>query len=140
MADTENKSVKKRNKGWDNLISQDMRTLEERQKIGQMGGIKSGESRRRMKTFKEELQALLAMDIEDANGNKVNVQEKVNMALIVKATKGDVKAYEAIRDTLGQKPVEEKSVVVSAPLESRIEIIEEMNRRLYGDTKPKQDN
>lgn len=140
MADTENKSVKKRNKGWDNLISQDMRTLEERQKIGQMGGIKSGESRRRMKTFKEELQALLAMDIEDANGNKINAQEKVNMALIVKATKGDVKAYEAIRDTLGQKPVEEKSVVVSAPLESRIEIIEEMNRRLYGDTKPKQDN
>lgn len=138
MSDTENKSVK--NKGWDNLIPYVKGDNTGKSEAGKIGGVKSGESKRRMKTFKEELQALLAMDIEDANGNKVNAQEKVNMALIVKATKGDVKAYEAIRDTLGQKPVEEKSVVVSAPLESRIEIIEEMNRRLYGDTKPKQDN
>ena len=138
MADTENKSVK--NKGWNNLIPYVKGDNTGKSEAGKIGGVKSGESKRRMKTFKEELQALLAMDIEDANGNKVNAQEKVNMALIVKATKGDVKAYEAIRDTLGQKPVEEKSVVVSAPLESRIEIIEEMNRRLYGDTKPKQDN
>lgn len=133
MADTDNKSVKKKNKGWNNLISQDMRTLEERQKIGQMGGIKSGESRRRMRTFKEELQALLALDIVDQDGDKGNAQEKINLAIIKKAAKGDVKAYEAIRDTLGQKPVEEKSVVVSAPLESRIEVIDELNRRLYGD-------
>lgn len=139
MADTENNSVNKKNPK-DNIISLADRTMEERQAIGRLGGIKSGESKRRMKTFKEELQALLAMDIEDANGNKVNAQEKVNMALIVKATKGDVKAYEAIRDTLGQKPVEEKSVVVSAPLESRIEVIDELNRRLYGDKNPKQDN
>ena len=139
MADTENNSVNKKNPK-DNIISLADRTMEERQAIGRLGGIKSGESKRRMKTFKEELQALLAMDIEDANGNKVNAQEKVNMALIVKATKGDVKAYEAIRDTLGQKPVEEKSVVVSAPLESRIEVIDELNRRLYGDKNPKPDN
>lgn len=138
MADTENKSVK--NKGWNNLIPYVKGDTTGKSEAGKLGGKASGESKRRMKTFKEELQALLAMDIEDANGNKINAQEKVNMALIIKATKGDVKAYEAIRDTLGQKPVEEKSVVVSAPLESRIEIIEEMNRRLYGDTKPKQDN
>ena len=47
---TEEKIVK--NKGWNNLVSQDKRTLEERQKIGRLGGIKSGESRRKMKNRK----------------------------------------------------------------------------------------
>lgn len=107
---------------------------------GMKGGKASGEARRRMKTFKEELQALLATDIVDSDGDKGNAQEKINLAIIKKAAKGDVKAYEAIRDTLGQKPVEEKSVVVTAPLESRIEAVEEMRRRFYEDENESKDN
>lgn len=132
---TEEKIVK--NKGWNNLVSQDKRTLEERQKIGRLGGIKSGESRRRMKTFKEELQALLEAEVENAKGEKTTVQKNINSALILKAAKGDVKAYEVIRDTLGQKPVEEKTVVLSTPLESRIEVVEEMKKRFYDDDSKK---
>lgn len=132
---TEEKIVK--NKGWNNLVSQDKRTLEERQKIGRLGGIKSGESRRKMKTFKEELQALLEAEVENAKGEKTTVQKNINSALILKAAKGDVKAYEVIRDTLGQKPVEEKTVVLSTPLESRIEVVEEMKKRFYDDDSKK---
>lgn len=108
---------------------------------GRLGGIASGESKRRMKTFREELKELLEVEVENGKGEKVTVQKNINSALILKAAKGDVKAYEVIRDTLGQKPVEEKSVMVSAPLESRIEIVEEMRKRFYvDDNDKKQDN
>ena len=137
---TEEKNVKKRNPSWDNIISMADRTVEERKEIGRLGGIKSGESKRRMKTFREELMALLSVEMENNKGEKTTVQKNINSALILKAAKGDVRAYEVIRDTLGQKPVEEKSVMVSAPLESRIEIVEEMRKRFYEDDNKKQDN
>lgn len=106
---------------------------------GRLGGIASGESKRRMKTFREELQALLEVEVENGKGEKTTVQKNINSALILKAAKGDVKAYEVIRDTLGQKPVEEKSVVIAGPLESRIEVIAEMKKRFYEDDGEKQD-
>lgn len=79
---------------------------------GQKGGKASGESKRRMKTFKEELQQLLQMEILNKNGEKISTQQNINSALILKAAKGDVRAYEVIRDTLGQRPKDEKEVVV----------------------------
>lgn len=137
---TEEKNVKKRNPSWDNIISMADRTEEERKEIGRLGGIKSGESKRRMKTFREELMALLSVEMENNKGEKTTVQKNINSALILKAAKGDVRAYEVIRDTLGQKPVEEKSVVIASPLESRIEIVDEMKKRFYEDDNKKQDN
>jgi len=79
---------------------------------GRLGGIKSGESKRRMKTFREELQAILETEMLNAKGEKVSYQKNINSALILKAAKGDVRAYEVIRDTLGQRPKDEKEVVV----------------------------
>ena len=79
---------------------------------GQKGGKASGEAKRRMKTFKEELQQLLQMEILNKNGEKISTQQNINSALILKAAKGDVRAYEVIRDTLGQRPKDEKEVVV----------------------------
>lgn len=79
---------------------------------GQKGGTASGESKRRMKTFREELQQLLQIEILNKNGEKISTQQNINSALILKAARGDVRAYEVIRDTLGQKPKDEKEVVV----------------------------
>lgn len=135
---TEEKIVK--NKGWDNLIPYKKGDNTGKSEAGKIGGVKSGESKRRMKTFREELIALLSVEMENNKGEKTTVQKNINSALILKAAKGDVRAYEVIRDTLGQKPVEEKSVMVSAPLESRIEIVEEMRKRFYEDDNKKQDN
>lgn len=64
---------------------------------GKKGGIKSGEKRRERKALKEELLLLLS-------DNKL--QEKISLALIQKAINGDVRAFEVIRDTIGEKPTE----------------------------------
>lgn len=61
------------------------------------GGIKSGETRRRRKTLREELLALL---------EKGDTQENMTLALIQKAMNGDVQAFNSIRDTIGEKPVD----------------------------------
>lgn len=58
---------------------------------------KSDEAKKQRKTLREELLALL----EDAD-----TQEKVSLALIQQAKKGNTKAFEVIRDTIGEKPVD----------------------------------
>ena len=78
------------------------RTKEEQKKIATLGGVKSGEARRKKKLLRQELEILL--DITDKN-NKT-IQEKICFALIKKASEGDTKAFEIIRDTIGQKPIE----------------------------------
>lgn len=64
---------------------------------GRKGGIASGEAKRRRKSLREQLEILLE------NGN---TQESVAVALIEKAMGGDVKAFEVLRDTIGEKPVD----------------------------------
>ena len=105
---------------------------EEAKKNGMKGGIASGEARRRMKTFREELQALLETEIMNAKGEKISYQKNINSALILKAAKGDVRAYEVIRDTLGQKPKDEKEVVVVAEngLSINLDLVKKMEDKL----------
>ncbi len=75
---------------------------EQRQKdLGKLGGIASGEAKREKKLLKELLEEALNKDTETGN-EYVNITR----ALIKEANKGNVKAYEVIRDTLGQKPVD----------------------------------
>lgn len=80
-----------------NLIPFNERTEDELKEIAKRGGIKSGEVRRARKTLKQELLALLSND---------KMQEKISTALIEKASKGNTKAFEVIRDTIGEKPTE----------------------------------
>lgn len=76
---------------------QPVRTKKEAREKGRNGGIKSGEARRARKTFKEELLLLLA------NGD---TQNKISLALLQKAMNGDTKAFEVLRDTVGEKPID----------------------------------
>lgn len=78
---------------------ENLRTLtsEEAREIGRKGGIKSGEARRERKTLKEELLLLLSQG---------NTQEKISLSLIAQAMEGNVKAFETIRDTVGEKPTD----------------------------------
>lgn len=69
------------------------------------GGIASGESRRRRKLLRECLDELLAREYT-ADGKTLTGSEALAAALMKKAMKGDVKAFEALRDTAGEKPVE----------------------------------
>lgn len=107
---TDKKNVNQ--KSLDNLVPFKKGDTTDKAENGRLGGIKSGESKRRMKTFKEELQAILETEMLNAKGEKISYQKNINSALILKAAKGDVRAYEVIRDTLGQRPKDEKEVVV----------------------------
>lgn len=74
-----------------------VRTKKEARERGSKGGIRSGEVRRERKTLREELLLLLSTG---------NTQEKISLALLQKALNGDTKAFEVVRDTVGEKPTQ----------------------------------
>ncbi|EFC96717.1 prophage LambdaCh01, terminase, large subunit, PBSX family, partial [Hungatella hathewayi DSM 13479] len=86
------------------------RTTEEQRAIAIAGGKASGEARRRKANFRRTLNMLLTAEIDspewtpvlEALGLESTLESAVNAAVIKKALAGNVKAYEAIRDTLGQ--------------------------------------
>ena len=85
-----------------NLIPMNERTESEQRAIASAGGKASGEARRKRKTLKEELLLMLS------DGD---IQEKISLALINEAINGNnagsvTKAFEVIRDTIGERPVE----------------------------------
>lgn len=96
-------------------------TSEEARKNGSKGGKKSVEVRRRKKLLKELLEE--ALEKETRTGN---MAVDITNALIKKAKKGNVKAYEVIRDTLGQKPVE--NVNFNNPKATKV--LESINKQL----------
>lgn len=82
-----------------------IRTKSEAREKGKKGGIKSGEVRAQRKTLKEELLALLEVKVEDKT-----MQEKISFSLIQEALSGNVKAFETIRDTIGEKPQDKVNI------------------------------
>jgi hypothetical protein len=101
----------------ENLIPQSERTKEEQREIARMGGIASGEARRRKKTFKEAL--LIALDIE--KGDKT-VQEIGVEALLQKFMSGDIQAFTTVRDTVGEKPTDKVEAAVNSEVNINIEL------------------
>lgn len=105
---------------------------EEAKKNGAKGGRASGEARRRKKTMRENLELILSMplkngksdNIEDAedlqsfSGANMTVEQALIMAQVKKAAKGDLNAFEAIRDLIGEKVTKsEVSVQSNNPFE-----------------------
>ena len=80
-----------------NLIPNSDRTPSELREMARNGGLASGEARRKRKTLKEELLLMLS---------EGETQQSVTLALIEKAMSGDTKAFEVIRDTIGEKPID----------------------------------
>ena len=100
-------SKKKKRKTDKNLIPFNELTQAEQRKIAQMGGKKSGEVRRERKKLKELLEIALSLpDEETGEQNDMSM----TCAIVREAKKGNVTAYLAIRDTLGEKPTEKVDV------------------------------
>lgn len=100
-------------------IATQFKSGEEAVENGRKGGIASGEAKRRRKTLKEELLLML----EDPE-----VQQSVAAALIHEATEGNnagsvARAFETIRDTIGEKPVDKVMIADVDPA-----VIEEVER------------
>ena len=98
-----------------------IRSMSEARENGKKGGIKSGEVRRARKTLKEELLLLLE------NGN---TQNKISVALVQKAIKGDIKAFEVIRDTIGEKPTEKHELKGEFKQKATLEDIKNLKNML----------
>lgn len=85
---------------------------------GRKGGIASGKARRQRKAFKESLEILLSMKAPDKIAAQIkntlpklkdkdlNYQNAILVSLLQQAVKGNTKAVELIRDTIGEKPKE----------------------------------
>jgi len=82
-------------------------TSEKAKEIGSIGGKKSAAAAKRRKTMREMLDYLLTQPA--AKKKDVDTLEAILVAAIKKAQKGNIKALEFIRDTVGEKPVDKLS-------------------------------
>ena len=97
---------------------------------GRKGGIASAKAKREKKALKDTLEELLAMPIKDGKsqdidkiksiagikGKNITMQEAIMVAMLNKAAKGDVRAAEYVRDTIGQKPDSRMNIDMSLPV------------------------
>lgn len=115
-------------KGEENLVPQSERTKEEQREVATKGGIASGEARRRKRDIQAAMQALLEKQYKTSQGT-LSGAEAISLKQMEKALKGDPKAFELVRDSAGQKPVDK--VVVAEVDES---VIDEIEKAVMNDT------
>lgn len=104
------------------------RTTEEQQEIARQGGKASGEARRRKRDLRQALEILLEKEYKNGKGETITGTEAITAKLFEQAMKGNIKAFETLRDTVGQKPVEK---VLIAEVEQSV--IDEVERAVMGD-------
>ena len=99
-------------------------TPEQRAENGRKGALKAIETKRKRKAMKETLEVLLDMPMKrgkvytaeeiksfaDLKGKNITTDQAMSVCLIQKALKGDLSAIAMVRDTIGEKPVENVKV------------------------------
>lgn len=90
-----------------------VKSTKEARERGKKGGIASGKARKKRKALKEELLLLLSQG---------NTQEKISLSLIKEAMKGNTKAFEVIRDTIGEKPMDKLEAGINSDININIEL------------------
>lgn len=128
--------------GTKNLISLADRTREEQRKIARAGGIKSGETRRRRKTARELLDKMLQSNlsedqIEEILGTAASMLSGDNTVYNVmlakmaqQAMSGDTKAFIALRDTAGDKPIDQSVTLTDSMSDEDRKQIDKMRKQL----------
>lgn len=108
----------------------DSRTTEEQRKIAKQGGVASGKARREKADLRKMCQMVLAMDIKGKDGTMKSGAEAITLAQLQKALKGDAKAYEVLRDTAGQKPIEKvEQVNIDMEYENSLRYVDDLMRK-----------
>lgn len=96
-------------------------TTDEAREIGSKGGKKSGEVRRMRKTLREQMELLLSLPVKDENTKSyieslgidpetIDNATALTISMYQEGLKGNTKAYELIRDTVGEKPTDKLSI------------------------------
>lgn len=101
------------------MNDENLKTLSpsEAREQGARGGRASGEARRRKKTLREQMEMLLALPVQDPstrdfieslgiNPEEVDNALAITLSMYQEALKGNTKAFELIRDTIGEKPTD----------------------------------
>lgn len=91
---------KQRRANIQNGKSTQFRAGDEQAKIAKKGGIASGEARRQLRTFRE---------LDEACTTDDERKEMLNM-LKLKARRGNLKAFEIYRDTMGMNPKDQTGI------------------------------
>ena len=119
----------------ENLKPFDVLTESEQRELARKGGKASGEKRRRIKTFQEIGEALSKAtlkegeifeleeirDIGQLKGANLSIKEIMFWKQVQKALDGDTKAFEVVRDTMGEKPTDK--VALSSEQERFAEVL-----------------
>jgi hypothetical protein len=74
------------------------------------GGKASAEARRKKRDLRRALEMLLEKDYKGKGGKTMTGTEVITAKLFEQAAKGNVKAFETIRATVGQDPVQKVQV------------------------------
>ena len=100
------------------------------QEEAKKGGIASGAARRRKRKLRELVELFGEMDVSDkarSQMERMGIPEELMIrkmqpvvALYNKANKGDVAAFNAIRDIIGEKPVDETKL--TGTLDTNVQI------------------
>ena len=96
------------------------------QEEAKKGGIASGETRRRKRDIRLALEALLEKEYKGKSGELITGAEAIAIKQMEKALKGDTRAFEVIRDSSGQKPVDK---IVLAEVSQ--DVIDEVERAVF---------
>ena len=100
---------------------------EEAAKNGQKGGIASGRARAEKRDLRKALELLLEQTYTDKKGVTRTGAQAITEKLFSEVMKGNVRAFEVLRDTVGQKPVEK---VMLAEVDQTV--IDEVERAVLG--------
>ena len=104
-----------------NLVNISDRATDVQREIRSKGGKARAEKMREMKSFKERFQVAMSMPLKDKDAKKymtemgfekddISNADAVVISMFREALNGNVRAYEAIRDTLGEKPTDKLSI------------------------------
>lgn len=99
-------------------------TLEEQKK----GGIASGKARAEKRDLRKALEMLLEQEFTDKKGNVRTGTQAVVEKLFAEVMKGNVRAFEVLRDTVGQKMPDRVMIAEVDPA-----VIEEVERTVLDD-------
>ena len=118
----------------DNLIPANKRTEEELRKMTRNGGLASVKARREKKKLREMVEIFGSLKVDKKNSRlmeDLGIDKEYHtrfmqgvVSLFSKANKGDVSAFNAIRDIIGEKPVDETKVTGSVQTDISIELID----------------
>ena len=90
---------------------------------------KSVESRTERRTLKEGLLLLINEQLKDKDGKATDktTQDAIIAGLVKRAVSGDTRAFEIIRDTIGEKPIEKVANVTPER-----EVVDGVEKALFG--------